>query len=476
MYRSKTEPFHHQSRALSAASGRPGFGYLMEMGTGKTKVLIDEAGKMFSEGTIDALLVIAPKGVCRTWLSELETHLGCEYRAEVWESSPNKTRERILRGLLSRGRESGLTVVVMNVEAFGAGKKAGTFAEKFLGSHRSMLAVDESQTIKNPSAKRTKTILALNKFAVCRRIMTGTPAPNSPMDLYSQMEFISPGSTGQRSFYAFRARYAVLQRKSFGGRSVSIEVGYRNLDELQARVARHSFRVRKDECLDLLPKLYAQRDVELTSEQSRVYRQMSEEALAEIGGSFTSSQAAITTLIRLQQIVCGYVRDDDGNVHMLDSRRVQAVVDIAEQTDEDIIVWVGAHTPMIPVLMDTLQERFGEGCCAAFWGGNVRSRDREAREFMDNPSVRFMVATQAAGGRGNTWVNARQVVYFANTYNLEHRLQSEDRNHRAGQRNVVTYTDITASGVNIDEKLVSALRRKESISALLVGESAREWI
>jgi SNF2 family DNA or RNA helicase len=126
--------------------------------------------------------------------------------------------------------------------------------------------------------------------------------------------------------------------------------------------------------------------------------------------------------------------------------------------------------------VDALREQFGPDCVAMFYGGNARDRDSEALRFTTTPECRFMVATQAAGGRGNTWINATQVVYFANTYNLEERVQSEDRCHRSGQNRHVTYTDLRAEDVQVDERLIKALRRKESISALLVGESAREWI
>lgn len=475
MYISKTTPFDHQRRALRASEGREGFGFFMEMGTGKTKVMIDEAGAMFESSRITGAIIIAPKGVCRNWVTEIKTHLGCEFVAEVWSSSMNKTLEKKLEKMAQGPKSGVMTVVVMNIEALSAGTKAQKYAESFLRNHRAGLLIDESQTIKNASAKRTKKILSIGRLAVYRRVATGTPAPNSPLDFWSQLEFISPGSTGQRSFYGFRSRYAVLQEKIFGGRRVQVEVGYRNTEQLQEIVSRHSFRVTKNECLDLPDKLYTRREVELTAEQSRVYREMSEEALATLGQSFSSSQSAIKTLIRLQQIVCGYVRDDDGGLHYLDSGRVSSLVEVCEQAKGDVIIWIGQHTPMIPVIQEALEERFGRGCVARFWGGNTETRDEEAAAFVSDPSVRFMISTQSAGGRGNTWVNSSTTVYFANTYNLEERLQSEDRSHRAGQLNRVTYVDLTASGVRIDVRLLEAIRRKESMSASLLGDSAREW-
>lgn len=477
MYTPKTTPFLHQREARQAGRSKEGFAYLMEMGTGKTKVLIDEAGEAHYNCEITGLLVIAPKGVCATWLRELDLHMNCEYRATVWKSGMNITERKKTEKLSQKPVEKILSVVVMNVEAFGMGTKALAYAKEFIKNHDAAIVIDESQTIKNPSAKRTKRILELVHGAIYRRIATGTPAPNSPLDMYSQLEFISPGSTKQRSYYGFRSRYAVLQEKVFGGRKVKIEVGYRNLDELQKIVSTHSFRVRKEDCLDLPPKMYVTQNVELSVEQKRAYRQMSEEALAIIGrGSFSSSQAAITTLIRLQQIVCGYIRDDDGDLHTLESNRVNAVVDLCEQASSDVIVWVGQHTPVIPLLRKEIENRLGEGSVAEFWGGNNSTREQDAERFKNDENCSVMISTQAAGGRGNTWINANQVIYFANTYNLEERMQSEDRCHRAGQTNHVTYTDLMSEGVNIDERLISALRQKEIISAGLVGEAARDWI
>lgn len=474
MYEPKTPPFAHQLQALGASRGQSGFAYLMEMGTGKTKVMIDEAGDLFDRHEIDCMVIFCPKGVMRSWERELETHLGADYFPVMWTGSPNK-RQRTEMERLATGRFEGMGVLIANIESMRSGRKALDFVKRVMTACRTYLCVDESQTIKGAASRQTKNMLSLAGLARYRRIATGSPSPNSPMDLYTQMEFVSPGSTGQRSYYGFRSRYAVLQKKNFGGRSVQVEVGYRNLDELRQRLDRISFRVRKDECLDLPSKVYSERAVELTRDQERIYSQMREEALAEVGGGFSSSQSAITTLIRLQQIVCGYLRDDEGAVRTIDSRRVQQIVDLAESTDEDMVIWVGQHTPMIPEIQAQLEERFGTGSVARFWGGNAHSRDGEAESFVSRPEVRFMISTQAAGARGNTWVNATHHIYFANTYNLEERVQSEDRSHRSGQTGHVTYTDLVAEGT-VDQRLRKALVRKENISATLMGESAREWM
>ena len=473
MYEPKTEPFEHQNRALDAAVDRTGFAYLMEMGTGKTKVMIDESGDLFCRNEIDVLMIICPKSVMRTWEREIETHMGVECTVAMWTSSPNKAQKAKMEEVLEK-TPGVLRVLIMNVEAFSAGTKAYAYARRVLEHCRTYMGIDESQTIKGPGSKRTKKILELGRMADFRRIASGSPAPNSPMDYYSQLEFIHPGSTRQRSFYGFRARYAVLREKIFGGRRVKVEVGYRNLEELQGIIRQYSFRVRKDECLTLPEKIYTQRSVEFTPEQQRLYREMRTEALAMVGTTFVSSQAAITTLIRLQQITCGFVRDDEGDLHPVNSNRVDAVMEIAESTEEDIIIWTG-HRPAVDMLSRALREKYGEEAVAEFHGGNVSTRDDDAARFVSDSSCRFMVATQSAGARGNTWINATQVVYFSNTFNLEERIQSEDRCHRSGQTNHVTYTDLVVEGT-VDEKLRESLIRKENISALLVGEDPREWM
>jgi SNF2 family DNA or RNA helicase len=206
-YKFKTKPYAHQLKALEMSWERPYFAYFMEMGTGKSKVLIDNISMLYDNGKINGVLIVAPKGVVKNWHEgEIPTHLvdHIEYKNILWQSLINVKQQRKLDSLFETGED--LHILVMNVESLST-KKGVAFAEKFLNSHRALMAIDESTTIKNPEAKRTKNIVTLGKLATYRRILTGSPVTKSPLDLYKQCEFLEDELLGFNSYYAFRTTY-----------------------------------------------------------------------------------------------------------------------------------------------------------------------------------------------------------------------------------------------------------------------------
>ena len=217
-YKFKTKPYKHQMTALEKSWNRETYAYFLEMGTGKTKVLIDNMSMLYDKGKVDGALIIAPKGVVGTWYSnELPTHLPnhIENVTVLWQPNINKKQQEKLDTLFEI--ETALHILIMNVEAFST-DKGRLFAGKFLRSHNALMAIDESTTIKNPSAKRTKNILALSKEAKYRRIMTGSPVTKNPLDLFSQCEFLDPYLLDFTSYYAFRNRYAEMKTMHAHGR------------------------------------------------------------------------------------------------------------------------------------------------------------------------------------------------------------------------------------------------------------------
>lgn len=476
MYEFKTRPYDHQKTALKCSRDRAFYAYLMEMGTGKTKVAIDEMGVYHSEGKIDCAIVIAPKGVYMNWVrNEIPVHLGIPHEVVYWVSGGgNKNHQAALKKAL-QPRSDVLRILVVNIEALSTAGKARRYVRMFAESGRCYAAVDESTTIKNHSANRTKAVIEIGSLCTYRRIMTGSPVTKSPLDLYSQFEFLSPGALGSRSFYAFRARYAVMQQKVFGGRKVQIVVGHRNLEDLTDRLQRHSFRVRKEECLDLPEKVYTSRDVELTEEQQRVYREMSSEAFAELsGGGFASAASAITMILRLHQITCGHVVDADGSMNSLSTNRISVLMDVLSETQNDVIIWAN-YRDDIRRIREAIHKEYGEESLAEFHGGNTDTRVGDADRFINSSECRFMLSNQQSGAYGNTWVNAKTVVYYSNNFDLEKRLQSEDRAHRSGQTDNVTYVDLIARGT-VDERIVRALRNKIDIASTILGEEPQDWL
>ena len=266
-YKFKTKPYDHQVTALEKSWDKKEYAYFMEMGTGKSKVLVDNIAMLYDKGRINGALIIAPKGVYRNWYSqEIPNHLPShiEHKTVLWTATTSKAKDKEYQQLFKIDLD--LHILIMNVEAFST-KKGLEFATSFLNCHNSLMAVDESTTIKTPSAKRTKAILNLGKIALYRRILTGSPVTKSPLDLYTQCGFLDGYLLGFDSYYAFRNRYAVMVERNFGGRRVQIPKGYKRLGELSDKLKPFSYRVLKEDCLDLPDKIYIKREVDLTDEQ-----------------------------------------------------------------------------------------------------------------------------------------------------------------------------------------------------------------
>ena len=218
--------------ALEKSWNKETYAYFMEMGTGKTKVLIDNMSMLYDKGKIDSALIIAPKGVVKTWYEqELPAHLPdhIENVTVLWQSNINKKQQEKLESLFEI--ETALHILIMNVEALST-EKGVEFALKFINCHKVLMAIDESTTIKNPTAKRTKNIISLGRKAKYRRIMTGSPVTKNPLDLYSQCEFLDPYLLDFTSYYAFRNRYAEMETMHVRGRSIQVVSEFVNLGEL----------------------------------------------------------------------------------------------------------------------------------------------------------------------------------------------------------------------------------------------------
>jgi len=451
------------------------YAYFMEMGTGKTKVLIDNLAMLYDKGKVDGVLIVAPKGVVGTWHNqELPAHLPdhIENVTVLWQANINKKQQDKLDQLFQTGHE--LHILIMNVEAFST-TKGLNFAQKFLRSHKSMMAIDESTTIKNPKAKRTKNILSLSKMARYRRIMTGSPVTKNPLDLYTQCEFLDPFHLNFSSYYAFRNRYAEMKTMHVSGRSIQVVGGFRHLDELADSLKPFSYRVLKEDCLDLPDKIYMKREIQLTKEQDTLYQQMRKEALATLNGKTVTTMTALTQLMRLHQITCGHFSADDGSVQEIKNNRLAELLDVLEEIEGKAIIW--AHYQHdVKNIFKLLEEKYGPGSAVHYYGKTLpEERDYAIKNFKTNDKVRFFVGTPATGGYGITLVQANTVIYYSNGYDLEKRMQSEDRAHRIGQTKKVTYVDIIAEDT-VDKKIVKSLRKKINIASKVMGEELKSWI
>ena len=474
-YKFKTKPYKHQLTALEKSWNRETYAYFMEMGTGKTKVLIDNASMLYDKGKINGVLIIAPKGVIGTWYNqELPSHLPnhIENVTILWQSNITKKQRENLESLFEV--EESLHILIMNVEALST-TKGVEFAKKFLSCHETLMAIDESTTIKNPKAKRTKNIIKASEMAKYRRIMTGSPVTKNPLDLYSQCEFLNPYLLDFTSYYAFRNRYAQMKTINVQGRSIQVVDKFQNLAELSDTLKNFSYRVLKEDCLDLPDKIYMKRQINLTPDQNKLYDQMKKEALAILNGKRVTTVNALTQLMRLHQITCGHFTADDGTTQPIKNNRIDELMDVLEEIEGKAIIWAHYQYDIKSIIKEIVKVH-GPGSIVDYYGLTPQDeRQPNIKKFQSDPKCRFIVGTPSTGGYGITLTAANTVIYYSNGYDLEKRLQSEDRAHRIGQKKSVTYVDINAENT-VDEKIVKSLRKKINIASEVLGEELKSWI
>ena len=475
-YKFKTKPYDHQLKALDKSWDKKQYGYFMEMGTGKSKVLVDNMAMLYDKGKINGALIIAPKGVYNNWFTqEIPIHLSSHIKPKMvlWTASTSKAKDKEYQSLFETGYD--LHILIMNVEALST-DKGRLFAGKFLRAHRAMMAIDESTTIKTPTAKRTKAIVVLGKEAYYKRILTGSPVTKSPLDLFSQCNFLHEDLLECGSYYSFKNRYAVMKTHNFGGRRVQLVHSYQRLDELADILKGFSYRVLKEDCLDLPDKVYIKREVELSKEQKDAYSTMKSAALALLKGKVATAPHVLTQMMRLHQITCGHLKNDDGTTTDLKNGRIDELIDLLDEVEGKVIIWAN-YVHDIEGLVKAISKEYGDETVVQYYGATSSDdRAKAIKSFQDPKSkVKYFIGNPQTAGYGITLTEAGTVVYFSNGYDLEKRLQSEDRAHRIGQKKNVTYVDIICQDT-VDEKIVKALKDKINIASQVLGEELKSWI
>lgn len=478
----KTDPYNHQREVFLRSRSLDEFALLMDMGTGKTKVTLDTAAYNYQHGKINFLIVIAPNGVHRNWVyREIPVHLPnwTNYRSAVWASYMRKKETQEVEDLFDL-EFTGLRVITLNIEAFKDSTtcKAAKIVRKICNGFKVMMVIDESSKIKTPGAKRTKALIVLGKHAVIRRILTGTPVTNSPLDIFSQFRFLG-NALGFDNFYSFKHYFAEWeQEKNWKtGQRYEVCMGFRNLDELTSIIDEHGYRITKEECLDLPDKIYQTRFVELSVEQRKAYNNIADRSLIELeSGEELSVANVLTRALRLQQIVGGFLPKEEFAPAMAieeKNGRIDCLMDVLEESDGKIIIWARFRAELAAI-EDAIRKEYGKESAVSYHGGvDKDDRDINMDTFQDpNSGVRFFIGQQHSGGYGLTLHAATTVIYFSNDFSLEARLQSEDRAHRIGQHHPVLYIDLECLGT-IDTKIIHALRDKKSLADLITRDSVR---
>ena len=468
MYKYKTEPFKHQRQSLMEGAKPYNFAYFMEMGTGKTKVAIDNAAYLFQDQRINFVFVIAPNSVYQNWKKEIDMHCPEETNIYIWKVSKDKTFKM---------DPNKLTFVLMNVEALShaSGKK---WLESKLQKHgmRSMIILDESTSIKNLKASRTKAIIKLGQLARFKRILTGSPITKSPLDLFSQCAFLDKKLLGYENFTVFKSKYAVMYSIERGGYNIQIPKYYINLEELEFKLKNFSYRVRKKDCLDLPEKMYIQRYVDMPEEQRQAYDRLKITAIMVMKDEEVSYNNKLTELLKLQQVTNGFVKTNEGNiVDFKSNAKLKELMSIIEETEDKCIIWAN-YVHNIQTIKNKLAETYGANSVVSIYGADsVEDRNQAVEKFQNNQECRFLIGNPTVGGYGLTLTAAKYVIYFSNSYNLEVRQQSEDRAHRIGQKSQVTYIDISCRDT-IAQMVLHYRENKIDLSAKTLGEQVQKWL
>lgn len=466
-YHPAVEPYKHQFKALALSLFRQVYALFLEMGLGKTFIIIVTAAILFMQKKVSGVLVLAPKGVHASWINEeIPKHIDPKipWYGIIWKGNP-------IKSTLFR-RKGKLTFFTMNVDAVRTAKGFKA-AMEFLSIHNgtSMMVIDESHLIKTASSERTKACFVLGAKAAYKRILTGTPIAKNLVDAWSQFKFLDIRILGHNSMVNFRSRYCIMG--GFEGREI---VGHRNVEEFYRLIAPHTFRMTKAEALDLPPKIYVTRNYEM-SDETRKHHKMIKDALmtALDDGTIVDVPNAAVALVRMQQVLCGFLPDGEGNLQTISDERINVLLEITRQVSGKVIIWARFRED-IRRIQAALEKEEGKGSVVTYTGGtNTKDREEAINKFRDKKSkVRHFVST-SAGSTGTNLQVARSVIYYSNSFNALHRWQSEDRPHRMGMEGSCTYFDIVAYR-SVDVTLVKNIKKKKSISDLTLDEIRRAII
>ena len=540
-FKVKTKPYLHQVKAYEKVYGLPFFALFMEQGTGKSKTYIDIASNLYLEGKIDAVMLIAPKGVHEQWADEqIPMHSPVPFKTITWGSKGGRLFQRILDEFITLPLEKpALKWFCVNVEAFSSNRHILQFIE-YLINNKVAVCVDESTRIKNPKAQRTinimynlkkikkrgKKVISVEERAMYRSILTGTMVTNSPYDLWSMFESLVHDFF-KKNFYAFKSRYGIELRDSTGedesersftrkfrdsdfksirkyyddGKDIELianimsttesnvkyivdhpdlHVPYKHLDEIKLAIDPVAYIVRKEDCLDLPPKVYERLYVEMGSEQKRIYKELIKEYMSEYMGKELTVQNKLTLVGRLQQITGGffpYSEEGKGKIQRIGATnpKIEILKRDMEEFDwgSPIIIWA-RFVGELKLLELELKKQYPEKNIQLYYGGVNGLKRKYIIEDFKAGKVDIFIANKTAS-TGLNLQRSHFQYFYSNSYSLEDRVQQEDRSHRIGQNDSVLYKDIIMKDT-VDERVFSVLSAKKDLLDYFRSNTIEEFL
>lgn len=464
----KMEMFDFQKEDFERSKDLTEFAYYWEMGLGKTKIMLDVAQYLYLSGKIDGMLIVAEKGVFLNWHNrEIPKHINLdisEFRSAFWTSDASKLDKALAKDICEVEPDV-MDFLCINIEALNV-KQGFDMAREFVSTHRTLMVVDEATRIKNIEAKWTMKAIDLGSMSAYRRIATGTPITKSPLDLYSQAEFLKRGMLGFKNYWQFKYYHAQIDTIKHGNRTYEMIKKYLNLEELTVKIQAFSSRRLKKDCLNLPDKLFTTRYVSLTPAQNKAVRDLRTTATVEFREGLLTVDNVLTLLIKFHQINCGHVIDNSGRVQRIASNRFKELAETLSGIEGKVLIWCYFKEDAA-IITEGLNKEYGPQSCAKFTGGmSAYERQESLDQFEEEDDCRFLVLTYA-GAKGLTLNQAAYSIYYSYGDSLENYLQSQDRNHRHGQEDNVTYIHLV-SRKTVDERIIKSLSEKKKLSDMVI--------
>ena len=440
--------WNHQCAAYNFSKNKKSVALFMDMGTGKSKVAID----LLNNLEVKKILIVCPLSVVGVWPREFIKHGTKNYQVLPLNfGSVKQKNEKAQQHMeLCRVRnEPG--VIVINYESLWR----TPFAEFAAKQKFDSVILDESHRIKAPGGKASRYLANLGKSIEHKMILTGTPMPHNPGDLYAQYRFLAPEVFGT-SFIRFKNEYAIPLDQY----TVSWTKKPAQLSKKMYSIA---FRVSKD-ILDLPEAVHETRECKLSPKNFKTYKELEKEFYVEIEQGIVTVNNALTKLLRLQQIANGFVKNDEGKIVQVDSAKQNLLSDIIEDIprSEKIIVFSKFihDLDVVKEVGKSLERRYGE----------ISGRQKDLTEHATMPDdIDLMGVQMQAGGVGIDLSKARYCIYFSVGFSLGDYEQSLARVHRPGQKNKVFYIHMIVNHT-VDEKIYKALEQKKDIINTIINK------
>jgi SNF2 family DNA or RNA helicase len=454
-----------QQQILGLSWSRKVYGILLEMGLRKTATTFVNIGYLVAKQKLTGVLIVCPNGLQGQWLNEampLDWDPGYAVDKFIWKGKPPKWKFK---------RQGVTEFFAINYESVHSAKGFPVVRD-FMKRHqgRSMMVLDESQRIKTYDTKRTEAVWALGELATYRRILTGTLFTVNISDAWSQFKFLDERILGYKYITPFRHHFC-----QFGYMPGQI-VGSKNEEEFWGLVAPHVYRATKEELLGLEPKTYSVRPYVMDPVTAKHYNELKHLFLTQLDdGTIVNVNSAMVMMLRLQQVICGYLPSDDPEGHMvpISESRIQIALEAIEQFTGPLIIWARFRHD-IERLERALSKAHGEGSTVTYYGADSLSQREAAKQDFLKRRARFFVSNPAVGGIGLDGLQhvCSTAIYYSNSFNAEHRWHSEDRIWRDGMKGTASYLDIVARG-SVDLAIRQNLQKKKSMSDLTLDEIRR---